>query len=97
MTDIDAIAEALAPYIEQAVTDAVREAVARAATVVPLDGVLASVSGATGAVKVPKQDDLVPCTLTNRDLVAGDHVVIVFYGRGIAYAHGPIPGPPPPV
>lgn len=97
MTDIEQLMAEVIPYVQQAVSEAVAEAVKRAAVAVPLDGALADVEGATGYVAVPDQDETIPCTLANSALGPGDHVVVIFYGNGIAYAHGPIAGPPPPI
>ena len=94
---VDAMLPHLVPYVQAAISTAVAEAVRRAAVTVPMDGALAEIEGATGFVAVPDQEELVPCTLANSALGVGDHVVIIFYGHGITYAHGPIAGPPPPI
>ena len=91
------IARALAPYIEAAVNAAVTESAERAVQATPLPGVLESVAGPTGYVSVAGQDELVAGTMVGTSLVAGDTVVVVFYGHGTAYIHGPIPGPAAPV
>lgn len=92
MSDIDALAAALAPYIQQAVSAAVTEASRRLSPAAPLVGTVASVQGANVEVAVPGQVEHSLAISANAALVAGDQVVVLFFPGGLAYAFGPMVG-----
>lgn len=82
----------LVRVIERAISAAVQEALRRVVVPTAVDGSLDVIDGATGEVDMGEVDTI-PCTIAYPNPAVGDRVVVVFFGKGIAYAFGPIAGP----